>query len=88
MMEYREIYDCLLKLIEMHIQEGSLPKRLQTMALQPDTRLDELGLDSISQVVLLTGLMNMADSYFPDSLFLGNPSLREIARRVHENLDS
>lgn len=87
-MECQKVYDTLINLIDTHIQEGTLPKRLQSMDLKPDTRLDELGLDSISQVALLTGLMDATDSYFPDSLFLGNPSLGEIAQRVSDNIES
>lgn len=87
-MEPQEFYDSLICLIDTHVQDGTLPDRLQTMDLQPNTHLDELGLDSISLVALLTGLMDITNSYFPDSLFLGNPSLWEIAQRVSDKIES
>lgn len=86
-MEPQELYDSLISLIDTHVQDGTLPDRLQTMDLQPDTHLDELGLDSISLVALLTSLMDMTDNYFPDSLFLGNPTLWEVAQRVSDNIE-
>jgi|GEM_PF-2147394 len=83
-MDAQEIYDFFISLINKHIQTGTLPAYLYEMDLQPDTHLDDLGLDSISRVSLLTSLMDMADSYFPDSLFSGNPSLWQIAQRISD----
>lgn len=86
-MEPQKVYESFLDMIETFVQDGTLSDLIRTVDLQPETHLNELGLDSISQVALLTGLMEITDSYLPDNLFLGNPSLWEIAQCVSNNIE-
>ncbi len=87
-MSNQRIYEEFISLMHELIQDGTLPKHLKNIELKTSTRVDELGLDSISLVAVLTCLMDMTDTYLPDNLFIANPTLWEIAQRVNENIKS
>jgi acyl carrier protein len=87
-METQKLYDDLISLINEQIENNALPSRLKEVIFKPDMRLNDLGLDSIALVALQTSLMDMTDSFLPDSLFSDNPSLWEIAQRISDSSET
>jgi acyl carrier protein len=59
------LYENFIDLIQIQIQNGTFPEHLQKMTLQKETHLNELGLDSISLVTLLTSLMYKINKELP-----------------------
>ena len=76
------LIDTMIALIRDEAGNGTLPGRLRSVALTPQTRLGELGLDSLAKVTLLTALMDATDRYLPDELFDDGQTLAEIAARA------
>jgi len=46
--------------------EGVLPSYVSAMTITEQTRLDDLGIDSLGRMLLLSSLMNLTDQYLPD----------------------
>lgn len=87
-MDANVIYDNFIKIMKDEIKDGILPSHLDENLLQKDTHLNQLGLDSISLVTLIAQLSDVTDSYFPDTMFSGNPTLWEISERASEQYKS
>jgi acyl carrier protein len=87
-MSPQEVYDCFVEVANSAIKNDMLPQHLKDIELTPSIHLEDLGLDSISLVGLLAALSDETDSYFPDSLFYGNPTLWEIAERASLGMQS
>lgn len=81
-MNAQNLFDDFIALIKEQVKNGQLPEFLNEIVLTKETHLDELGLDSISLVSLLTCLMDLTESYIPETLFSDNPTLWEIAQRA------
>lgn len=76
------LYDTMIAVIRNEAGSGTLPGRLRNVTLTPQTRLGELGLDSLAKVTLLAALMDATDGYLPDELFDDGHTLAEIAFRA------
>lgn len=83
-MNTQELYDIFICIFNEHLEDGILPAGSEDIELTPDTKIDEIGLDSMSKVALLASLMDKTDCYFPDTIFLNNPTLWEISERAAE----
>lgn len=59
----------------------------KTMRLTADTVLNNLGLDPIAKVTLLTALMEATDLSLSDDLFRGEQSLLAIAQRISQKYE-
>lgn len=83
-MEIQELYDIFVCIFNEHLEDGILPAGSEDIQLTPDMKIDEIGLDSMSKVALLASFMDKTDSYIPDTVFLNDPTLWEIAQRSCE----
>lgn len=86
MMETQKLYDDLVSLLNEEIEKGTLPSHLKQVSFKPDLSLSDLGLDSIALIALQTSLMDKTDTFLPDTVFSDNPSLWEIAQRLHDSM--
>lgn len=77
-MKNQELFESLVNVIRENAKRGEFPEFLADKAITPDTTLDELGLDSLCKMSLLTSLMDVTDKYFPDELFTGARTIGEI----------
>ena len=72
------VFDAIVAVIREGAGKGEFPGFLEALPITPHTRLEELGLDSLCKMSLLTALMDITDQYFPDELFEGRHTLGEI----------
>jgi acyl carrier protein len=72
------IVDCLRRLA----QNGELPARLSTVAVDEETSLGQLGVDSFGRVLLLQAVESEFDVLLSDGLLWGVETLGELARAV------
>lgn len=77
-MKNEAMFETLVGVIREHANAGEFPAYLRDMPITPKTSLNDLGLDSLCKMSLLTALMDHTDKYFPDEFFQGNRTLEEI----------
>jgi len=73
------LYDDIVNTLRAGAMDGTLPGHLKDAPLTPETKLGELGIDSLGKMSLLAALMDLTDRYFPDSAFREEHTLQEIA---------
>ncbi|MFN0163005.1 MAG: phosphopantetheine-binding protein [Burkholderiales bacterium] len=73
------LFERIVEAIRAEAEAGVLPGHLRDMALTAETRLAELGIDSLGRMSLLTTLMDLTDRYFADGTFQDHHTLAEIA---------
>jgi acyl carrier protein len=73
------LYGQLVEMVREHARGGMLPDHLIDMPLTPQTRVSDLGVDSLGKMALLTALMDLTDKYLPDNALNDDQTLAEIA---------
>ena len=76
------LYEQIVELLREHARAGLLPTHIAAMPLTPDTKLSELGIDSLGKMSLLSSLMELTDKYFADDSIRDDDTLADIAKRV------
>ena len=74
--------DQIKELLLDNARNGVLPAHVATMALGPDTKVEELGLDSLGKMTLLTGLMDLTDKFLADDSIKESSTLADIAALI------
>ena len=76
------LYDQIIQLLRDNAKEGILPAHIAAMPLAPQTRLADLGIDSLGKMGLLTALMDLTDKYLADDSIKDTHTLAEIVELV------
>ena len=76
------LYDSIVQLLRDNAKAGILPDHIATMALTPDTKLADLGIDSLGKMGLLSALMDLTDKYLADDSIKDSHTLAEIVELV------
>ena len=76
------LYDSIVQLLRDNAKAGILPAHISTMPLTPDTKLADLGIDSLGKMGLLSALMDLTDKYLPDNSIKDSHTLAEIVELV------
>ncbi|MBI1396071.1 MAG: hypothetical protein GC151_08845 [Betaproteobacteria bacterium] len=76
------LFDQLVARIREDATHGALPAFLQVASISPDMTLDELGMDSLGRMYLLTMLLELSDAPLSEEAFLPQRTLREIVEFV------
>lgn len=71
--------DDLIALIRELATQGELPRDLGKAALTPSTKLEDLGLDSLGKVILLSALDEWRGVYVPDHMISAGMTLGALA---------
>lgn len=74
--------DQIKNLLLDNARSGVLPSHVATMELGPETRVEELGLDSLGKMSLLTGLMDLTDKFLADDAIKESSTLADIAELI------
>ncbi|WP_248800426.1 phosphopantetheine-binding protein [Pseudomonas sp. MWU13-2105] len=74
------MFDVICQTIRSLSLQGILPAHLNSMPLQPDDALLDLGLDSLSQLTLLSELRGRLEVSIPSEPIDGMTTLRELAQ--------
>lgn len=78
-------YDRFVEMLRACAVRGEVPAHVASAAIQPNTRLIDLGIDSLGRMNLLAAVMQLADRYYPDSTFSEEMTIGQIARLVDES---
>lgn len=76
------LYDQIVQLLRDNAKAGILPAHIASMPLAPQTRLADLGIDSLGKMGLLSALMDLTDKYLADESFNDSSTLAEIVELV------
>lgn len=76
------LYDQIVQLLRDNATAGILPAHIVSMPLAPQTRLADLGIDSLGKMGLLSALMDLTDKYLADESFNDSSTLAEIVELV------
>jgi acyl carrier protein len=79
MATHMPLYEQIVTMLRDQARAGIFPAHIAELPLAPDTRLGDLGIDSLGKMGLLTSLMDLTDSYFPDDAFQDHHTLAEIS---------
>jgi len=79
------LYEQIVTMLRDQARAGVFPAHIAELPLGPDTRLGDLGIDSLGKMGLLTSLMDLTDSYFPDDAFKDHHTLAEISAIAEAN---
>ena len=71
--------DDIIQLLRDNASSGILPAHIAAMPLGPDTTVADLGIDSLGKMGLLSGLMELTDTYLADDAIKDNHTLAEVA---------
>ena len=74
----RSLFETVVARIRDDAGAGLLPGYLQTASIERSMTLQELGVDSLGRMALLTTLMDLTDKYMPDTAFAGEQTLGDI----------
>ena len=76
------MYEQIIQLLRDNADAGILPTHIATMPLSPDTKLADLGIDSLGKMGLLSALMDLTDKYLADDSIKDSYTLAEIVELV------
>ena len=76
------LYDQIIQLLRDNAKAGILPAHITAMPLAPETKLAELGIDSLGKMSLLSALMDLTDKYLADDSIKDSHTLAEIVELV------
>ncbi len=71
-------FEQLAELLRSNARAGILPAHIAEMPLTPETRLGDLGIDSLGKMGLLSAVMDLTDKYIADDSFNDENTLSEI----------
>ena len=77
-----QFYDEIVQILRDNALAGVLPAHVAKMTLKPETRLSDLGIDSLGKMALLTALMDYTDKYLADDTFKDDQTLAEISEVI------
>ncbi len=75
-------FEILVYTIRSLAKERQLPKKLANKELLPSTLLDDLGMDSLGQLNLISELEERIDTTFPESGLGGMETLEDLAKEI------
>lgn len=76
------MYDQIVQLLRDNAKSGILPAHIAAMPLTPETKLADLGIDSLGKMGLLSALMDLTDKYLADDSIKDSNTLAEIVDLV------
>lgn len=75
-------FEQMVELLRSNARTGILPAHIAAMPLTPETRLGDLGIDSLGKMGLLSAVMDLTDKYIADDSFKDDHTLSEIVAIV------
>lgn len=73
-----DMYESIVALLRENAKSGILPAHIASMPLSRETKLGDMGIDSLGKMGLLSALMELTDRYLADNTFNDNTTLGQI----------
>ena len=76
------LFDSVVLRLREDAAAGLLPGYLQTAPIESTMTLDDLGVDSLGRMTLLTALMDLTEQYIPDTAFSEGQTLGDLVEQA------
>lgn len=80
-------FEIVVETIRDLARDNQLPKRLADKELLPSTQLEDLGMDSLGQLNLLSELEERIDATFSETAISGIDTLADLAEIVAQSIE-